>query len=219
MPRKTNHPAASKSTKAKSQEQRAERKRKLAFEPLEERILLAADDITTAEAAAIDAGLTQLTTVANLLDQHGLLDQQVQGLATGTTLGGLFDFGGIIQNRLEGPVATYFTGDTTDSVTELAAAIGATTQSAGGLTYTVTGVTQNATATEFSISFNVTATRTTATELEMGSSAAALEVESDQTQTVDAEVSSTYAVTINVTNRDTIPAFPSKSRVWTLPSR
>jgi len=184
--------------KKKAKQQHAERKRKLVFEPLEDRILL--DALTPAEVNTFKAGLTQLAAVANAIDSTGVMAQQIQGLASGANVGSLFDFGGQITTHLVNRVATPAT------TTDLATAMNHTD-------WTVTENLANTSRFELNIAANFDTS--SSLTLSLGAEGLADYGISATNGSVTGETTLVWNFKVGVENRDTTPTFYLSTDGWT----
>jgi autotransporter-associated beta strand protein len=121
------------STKRTDMGRRGESLRKLAFEPLERRLLLAV--ISPSQQQCLLAGLNGLADWAGTLDQYGLAAQPLPVISR--SLGDSLDLSGILQQGLVTPLAPYLNGNCAPTTDELLAAIQGLSQTAGNLTITI----------------------------------------------------------------------------------
>jgi intracellular sulfur oxidation DsrE/DsrF family protein len=185
---------------AQARKTRSERKRKLVFEPLEERILLDATDITASELTEFKAGLQQLSTVASLIDATSLMAAQLQGLESGSSVGSLFDFGSVLQANLHDRVGTEAT------VAALAAALNQTGWS----------VTENTpTDEEFSLAVSVDFSKGVEQTLDLGSEAQTELGVTSTTLEADTSTQLVWSFTVGIENRTATPSFYISGDGWT----
>lgn len=115
----------------------AARKRRLALEILENRLLLTLTpvDLTEPQGDILQDGLGALAAWADTLDDHELVAQNLP--AAGAAIGLALDFGAAIQTALVAPLESYFAVDDTPTSDELVAAIQGWSATYGNLQITV----------------------------------------------------------------------------------